>query len=111
MKLNEPLFGDWTKPDKYLLNKRELFQPTTLERSLVEIMRMFAKRIIHASSNSTNYLTVSEACEHFNVSLATLYRLFKKCPKCKVKLPTGGVRVQRNEMEKCLERQRKSVKK
>jgi len=104
MNLNEPLSGDWTKFDKFLPNKRELIKPTTLEKSLAELMRVAAKRIIHASSNTTNYLTVSAACMYFNVSSATMYRLLKRYPKCKVKLPTGGVRVLRNEMEKYLRR-------
>lgn len=107
MNFNKPLFGDWTKFEKFLPNKRELYQPTPLEKSLVELMKMVSDRIKQASNNSTNYLTVSAACEHFNMSPATLYRLFKKCPKCKVKLPTGGVRVLRDEMEKYLRRQRK----
>ena len=49
-------------------------------------------------------LTVAELCEELGISKSTFYdwRAARKAPNC-IKLPNGGIRIRRSELERWLE--------
>lgn len=51
------------------------------------------------------HLTVAEVCAELDISKSTFYdwRAARKAPRC-IKLPNGGIRVRRGDLEAWLER-------
>ena len=55
----------------------------------------------------SKHLTVAELCEELGISKSTFYdwRAARKAPAC-IKLPNGGIRIRRIDLERWLESRR-----
>ncbi|MBC7596972.1 MAG: helix-turn-helix domain-containing protein [Kineosporiaceae bacterium] len=55
------------------------------------------------NQHTTNHLTISDVCSELSIARSTFYdwRAAKKAPCC-IKLPNGGIRVRRADLERWL---------
>lgn len=84
----------------------DVSESATVANTLIELQKAIASLCISSQRMTSDYLTMNEACEYFNMSRSTLKRILKSNPQVRVKLPTGGVRVLRVELEKSFRQRR-----